>query len=289
MPHGGAAPPPPMAPPVRPELPASLTERLPSLPVELLVVATILALTGAGITLAGLISLPGTLSAVFSGGALGLAFGTLLLYVELGLLVLGVGMAIVALKLTRADKVARAMAFIILGFVLLVILFGGSAGVSISGWYLVTLLVSVASIVVLGFAPSVRQFFASHAGPDYGQPSGVVAARIMLVFFSGGLLLSGVTMFAGISLGVQYLLEALLFTGAGVACLYLNRGLRAARAGARQAATGLAAIGGVFYLWSALSGAVIEIAPLALVGIFVGLLHVPEESREFFAGSTRTD
>jgi hypothetical protein len=100
------------------------------------------------------------------------------------------------------------------------------------------------------------------------------------------LLLAGVTMLAGVSLGAQFLVEGLLFGGAGVAGLYVQRGLRQASVGARQAAAGMAALGGVFYLWSALTGMTIEFVPLVMVAVFVGLLYIPQECQAFFSTAT---
>jgi hypothetical protein len=260
----------------------ALSDRLPQLPLELIAVLLLMAVTGAGLGFVALRALPNAIALAFGSGAYGVMFGSLFLLFELGALTVGAGLVVLAVKLTRADKVARILALVVLGVAAGGELFGGD----LSGWRLLTLLLSAGGLAALAFAPAVNTFFASHAGPDYGQPNAVVASRALLVCFNCGLMLAGVTMLVGITLGARFFFYAAMMFGLASTGFVLGGRLRQRSLQARLRASVLGGAAALLFIWG-LNTSALSLVPLGLVAVQVGLLWLPAESKAFFELDSR--
>jgi hypothetical protein len=254
-----------------------LPAHLPGIPLELLGVCGVMALSGLLLLWPGL-SLLSDGFPLLGDGSFGLAIG--LLAVDVGALVLALAAALglLAWRLSHGDRVARGMSYILLGSIVFAVIVGGSHPTGL----VIVMLFSVAALIVLAAAPNVRQFFTGAAAPDAGQPVSVTMARTLLTWFAVVAIFLGVTFLPMGVLGAQMVFAGVIFLAAGIGVFLLSSRLARGEPTARLITTILMAA----YALLALVGGGRNTGTLLDLGIAAGivcLLWLPQDARAFFA------
>jgi len=254
-----------------------LPAHLPGIPLELLGVCGVMALSGLLLLWPGL-SLLSDGFPLLGDGSFGLAVG--LLAIDLGALILALATALglLAWRLSHGDRVARGMSYILLGAIVFAVIVGGSHPTGL----IIVMLLSVACLIVLAAAPNVRQFFTGAAAPDGGQPVSITIARTLLTWFAVAAIFLGVTFLPMGILGGQMVFAGIIFLAVGVGVFLLSSRLARGEPTARLIATILMAV----YALLALVGGGRNTGTLLDLGIAAGivcLLWLPQDAKDFFA------
>jgi hypothetical protein len=253
-----------------------------SVPPRLWTVIVLLALVGVVIVVPTLFLLVDSLALFSFGNGFDTAFGVFVMVLLLVPLVFGLGCLYLARRIQQGDRVARVLAIVLCLSAAAACLLTGARDL---GWVLAGLL-ALGTAAMLGLDPVVRSHFTGEDARYGAEPSGVVAARALMVVVAAGMLLVGV-LFLPLaayepSLAVYGVLEVVIALGV----FYLSRRLAAGDTTARVLATGLALV----YLMDAIVAGHGEpgvILPVALALCVIGLLWLPDSSRRYFAGLPR--
>jgi hypothetical protein len=254
-----------------------LPAHLPGIPLELLGVCGVMALSGLLLLWPGL-SLLSDGFPLLGDGSFGLAVG--LLAIDIGALIVALAAAfgLLAWRLSHGDRVARGMSYILLGSIVFAVIVGGSHPTGL----IVVMLLSVACLIVLAAAPNVRQFFTGAAAPGAGQPVSVTIARTLLTWFAVAAIFLGVTFLPMGVIGGQMVLAGIIFLAVGIGVFLLSSRLARGEPTARLIVTILMAV----YALLALIGGGRNTATLLDLGIAAGivcLLWLPQDAKDFFA------
>jgi hypothetical protein len=254
-----------------------LPAHLPSIPLELLAVCGLMALSGILLLWPGL-SLLSDGFPVLGDGSFGLALG--LLVIDIGALILALAAALLLLawRLSLGDRVARGLSYVLLGAIVFSSLVGGTQPVGL----IIVMLFSIAALIILAAAPNVRQFFTGAAAPDGGQPVSVVIARTLLTWFAVAAIFLGVTFLPMGVLGGKMVLAGVIFLGVGAGVIAVSSRLARGEPMARLIVTGLMAL----YALLALIGGGRNTGTLLELCIAAGiacLLWLPQDAKAFFA------
>jgi hypothetical protein len=254
-----------------------LPAHLPGIPLEVLGVCGVMALSGLLLLWPGL-SLLSDGFPLLGDGSIGLAIG--LLAIDIGALILALAAAfgLLAWRLSHGDRVARGMSYILLGAIVFAVIVGGSHPTGL----IIVMLLSVACLIVLAAAPSVRQFFTGAGAADAGQPVSVTIARTLLTWFAVVAIFLGVTFLPMGILGGQMVFAGIIFLAVGVGVFVLSSRLAGGEPTARLIVTILMAV----YALLALIGGGRNTATLLDLGIAAGivcLLWLPQDAKDFFA------
>ena len=254
-----------------------LPAHLSSIPLELLGVCGVMALSGLLLLWPGL-SLLSDGFPLLGDGSFGLAVG--LLAIDLGAFVLALAAALglLAWRLSHGDRVARGMSYILLGAIVFAVIVGGSHPTGL----IIVMLLSAACLIVLAASPNVRQFFTGAAAPDAGQPVSITIARTLLTWFAVAAIFLGITFLPMGVLGGQMVFAGIIFLGVGVGVFLLSSRLARGEPTARLIVTILMAV----YALLALIGGGRNTGTLLDLGIAAGivcLLWLPQDAKDFFA------
>lgn len=253
-----------------------LPGQLARIPPELLAVCALMALAGALLLWPVVLFLQAA-SNLIGAGSPWFAIGLLLLDGALLFGAVGAGLVILAWRLTKADRVARGLSYILLGDLACTVLLGGDFPAGL----VVTMLLSLASLAVLGFAPAVRQFFTGPAAPHASQGISVTIARTLITWFAVAFVIVGITFLPMGVLGAKMVIAGIVFVGVGVGVQVLSARLAAGDANARQITSGLMGLYVILALIAAGRG------PSGLMGVViavavVALLWLPQDAQRHF-------
>lgn len=221
--------------------------------------------------------LPDIVEALSDSG-LARTFGLLLLSVWAMLAFAGCALVYLAWRLGHGDRVARGLAYVLLGGLGTAILIGGHPPTE----FVFVTVFCFAAVAVLGGAPRVRSFFAGADEPEGEQPTPVVIARTLVAVWSGVMIFVGVTWLPLGGLAQPFVPIGLALIAIGVAAWYLNRRLASGDPTARTIISAGAAVYLVLLLilGERQPGVIV---PLSLaVGVVVHL-WLPPQSQEYFA------
>jgi len=147
-------------------------------PLELWAVVALFAAPGIYLLQASLRALPDAfryLTASYSLHAL--AFVLLMLIVLVG--ALGAGLVAIGWLLQRGDRVGRGLAYVAVGSFTGMVIFGSNA----TNGQVIAMLVGLAAVAVLAFAPAVVEVFTGPDAPQRDQPTSIVVARVALMIW----------------------------------------------------------------------------------------------------------
>ncbi|MGH9089956.1 MAG: hypothetical protein ACRDZR_01025 [Acidimicrobiales bacterium] len=252
------------------------------MPPRLWIVVALLSLVGLVIVVPSLLLLVDSLAFFSFGNGFDTAFGVFVLVLLLVPLAFGLGCLYLARRIQQGDRVARVIAIVLCLSAAAACLLTGARDL---GWVLAGLL-ALGAAGMLGLDPVVRSYFTGEDARYGAEPTGVVAARVLMVVVAVAMLLVGL-LFLPLaayepSLAVYGVLQVVIALGV----LYLSRRLAAGDATARVFATGAALV----YLVDAIVAGHGEpgvILPVALALCVIGLLWLPDSSRRYFAGLPR--
>lgn len=256
----------------------SLPAPFNTVPPELLAVCALMAAAGALTLYPTVRVLPDILQALGESG-LARTFGLLLLSVWAMLAFFGGASLYLAWRLGHGDRVARGLAYVLLGGLGAAILIGGQRPTE----FVFVMVFCFAALAVLGGAQRVRAFFAEAGEPEREQPTPVVIARTLVAVWSGAMILVGVTWLPLGGLAQPFVPIGLALIAIGGGAWYLNRRLAIGDPTARAIISAGAAIYLVLLLilGERQPGVII---PLSLaVGVVIHL-WLPQQSQEYFAG-----
>ena len=259
------------------QLPAGLAH----LPVELLAVCALMTLAGVLLLWPALQVLPDAFR-LLGYGSLGRAFGLLALDLALVVLTLGVSLLLLAWRLTQADRVARGLAYILLGGYSFAVLIGNdhSAGL------IVTMLLCLAAMAILAGAPNVRAFFTGPNAAHAQEAVSVTVVRTLFAVFAWMMLLFGVSYLPAGALGGRFVVVGLFLIATGAGLFTLNRHLARGEPAARVTATGLMAAYSLLVLIAG-GRATATLLGLAFAAAAVGLLWLPSDAQQHFGRPSR--
>lgn len=261
-----------------PSLTAGTTLELPmlaGLPLELWLVVAAFGVPGAWLVYEMVKALPDALKvlgAQFFGFRIGLALLAILVLVGL----LGAGMLVLAWRLYRRDRVARGLAYAFGATVAVSVLFSSNR-TSAEVW---ALILSVAGILILAFAPRVRAIFDRTAAPD-GAPTSVIVARTIIAVYGVITILVGATYLLLSSAGAKYAVIGVMLIGGAVISFRWSKHLSDADRQARQyLSVGAAAL--VVLMLALGQKSTGLLIPIGLIVSAVGTLWLPADARLFF-------
>jgi hypothetical protein len=216
-----AAYPPPAGAPGRPLAPADWQRSLPApfnaIPAAVVVVCALMAFAGVLVLWPVLAALPETLELLGQGGlAFQIGLLVLTLWVVLGLF--GAALLVLAWRLAHADRVARALTYVLCATLGLSILFGDEQ----SGQLTLVMLACFGTLAALGLAPNVRGFFTGGDAPQSGQPVALVVARTLVAVWAACITLVGATFLPLGGLGAKFVLVGIAMLALGIGAFYLN-------------------------------------------------------------------
>jgi hypothetical protein len=216
--------------------------------------------------------LPDLLDLLSSGG---FQFGLFLLAVWLLFAFFGGSCLYLAFRLTRADRVARGLSYVLMGGLALAILIGNehTAGLTI------TMLLAAASVAVLALTPGPRAFFAS--GKQGEHPDGLVIARTLIAVWAVIMLAVGLVFLPLGGLGAKYVIVGLFFIGLGGGAFFLSSRLAQ---GDQTARIIVSAGAGIYLILLLILGDRDPglLLPLAMVVGIGAYLWIPQDVQRFF-------
>ncbi|MGH9071538.1 MAG: hypothetical protein ACRDX8_10340 [Acidimicrobiales bacterium] len=193
-------------------------------------------------------------------------------------LVLGVGCVYLARRVQQGDRVARVLAIVVCITI-------GSACILTSardlGWVL-SAVVALATAGILAFDPVVKAHFLGEDATYGAEPSAVVAARVLLVCVACAVILVGIMFLPLGAYEPSLIAVGLIYIGIGGCYLYLSRRLAAGSATARVVLSGIV-IGYVVLAVVAGHAQPGVLLPVSMALCILGLLWLPESSRNYFA------
>lgn len=248
--------------------------RLRQLPVELLVVSGLMGLAGVILLVMTLLLVPPAFEVLTAGGDFWI-FGLALLS---GLILVGgvaVGMVLLAWRLTTGDRVARGLAYVLLGAVVAAVLVGRDLRFPL----VLVLLGSLASAALLAFSPPVNEYF--RASTRHGDAAvSVVIARTLILWWGFAVIVIGASLLPLAGLDGGSALLGLLLVGLGVGAFVVSAAIARGEARARIAVTVAAAVYAVLPFingqWRS------AIVPLTFAIGLVTFLWVPPDAKAHF-------
>lgn len=258
---------------------ARLPGRLSGIPLELVGVCALM-------TVAGLLLLWPALQIVspafqmLGAAGLGTALGLLVLELALMILALGVGLLLLAVRLTRADRVARGLSYALLGGFSLSVLLGNDHSTGL----IVVMLACVACLATLAGAPAVRTFFTGPGAPHAGEGVSVTVARTLLAVFACAVIFLGVAFLPAGDLGARWVVVGVVLIAIGAGVFTISSRLSRGEPAARLLISGLMALYGILDLITAGRNTV-SILPLMMAAAIVGLLWIPADAQRHFSRS----
>jgi hypothetical protein len=185
-------------------------------------------------------------------------------------------MLAIAWKLHRRDRVGRGLAYAFVGTLVVSVAFSDSR----TSWETWAMVISLAGIAILAFAPRVRAIFDRAGSPD-DAPTSVVVSRTLIALFTALAILIAVIYLLLASVSGKYVVLAIVAAAAAVAASRWSARLAQADRNARLVMT----IGGaaVAVLLIALGRASTGLlVPLGLIVSAVGALWLPNDARVYF-------
>jgi hypothetical protein len=257
-----------------------LPGHLPRIPLELLGVCGVMALSGL-LLLWPSLTLLGNGFPILGDGSVGLALG--LLAIDIGVIILAFAAALLLLawRLSHGDRVARGLSYVMLGAIAFAVLVGGDHSVGL----IIVMLLSLACIAVLALVPAVKQFFTGPNAPHGGESMSVTMVRTLLTWFAGSAIFLGATFLPMGAIGAQMIVAGLVFIGVGIGVFVLSSRLAQGEPTARLITTGLT---GAYALLALIGGGrnTATLLDLAIAGGIVCLLWLPEDAKRHFAQSS---
>jgi hypothetical protein len=248
-----------------------------SVPSELVLICGLMAIAGAFL-LWPVIDLLHAGFGIIGEGTFGRDFGLLLVISGAILLFFSVSAFVLAWRMAHADRVARALSYVLLGGLGASILFGTG-----KDWQLVlVMLASIGAVVVLALAPRVRAFFTGPNAMQYDRPSSIVTVQALLYAWAGLIGLNGVIYLLLSDLASKFVVVGVFFLVLAAAACHLGRQLSAGAPLVRLLVT----VGGLVYgvlLLVAGQGSIGLLVPLSGVVGAVAFLWLPQDARTFFA------
>lgn len=250
---------------------------LTQVPPELLAVCALMAVAGLLLLWPALQILPPSFQVLGLGG-LATALGLLALELGIVILALGVSLLILAVRLTRADRVARGLSYILLGAFSLAVLFGNDHYIGL----VIVMLLCLACLAILAGVPRVRMFFTGPEAPHAGEGVSVTVARTLLAAFACLCILLGVAFIPAGDLGGQWVLAGIMLIAIGVTVFVLNSHLARGEPAARLITTGLLVVYAILELITSGRDPA-SLLPLAMAAGIAGLLWLPPDAQQHFS------
>ncbi|HWX86751.1 MAG TPA: hypothetical protein VNX67_01110 [Solirubrobacteraceae bacterium] len=258
----------------------ALPRPLSSIPLELLAVCALMTFGGLFVLWPVLESMPSSFKLLGLSGPF-FALGLLLFEVWIMLGAFGAICLYVAWRLANADRVARGVAYVLLGAFAAALLVGNVHNTQMT----LVLLACLGAVGTLWLSPNVRAFFTGAGAPQGDQPMPVIVARVLLAIWSASLCLQGVLLLPLGALGGAYVPVGLLMLAAGVGGFVMNRRV----ANGDETARLIVSAGVVLHVVLLLALGRSDPAVLIPVGLALGVawnLWAPPESQRFFSRST---
>ena len=252
-------------------------------PPRLAIVAGLLGLLGVVAAIPTVILLVDSIR-LFQFGRFGVAFGLAGIIGCINVGAFSAGCVLLGRGLYRADRVARVLTIAGCTAFAAAALLSSSRNI---GW-VIAAIAAIAVIALLAADPSIRSHFTGPDAPSHGQPTTVLAARVLLLvaaFFTADVAATFVAL--GIVQASSFV-YALIFGAIGVTEWLLARQLGAGDRRARAVVTALALV----YLVIALvagHGAVGVVLACAGTAVIPGLLWLPDSSRAYFGANSWTE
>ncbi|MDQ1394463.1 MAG: hypothetical protein QOF30_3440, partial [Acidimicrobiaceae bacterium] len=210
------------------------------------------------------------------GGALALFFLVILAIPA----AFGVACVLLAVALSRGDRVARVLSVALSATIGVAVLFSAS----LTPAWLVVLSGCAATIGFLTLDVSVRDYFHGPGARGRAEPEFVVAARTLLIVLATCIGLVGVMYLPLGTIGGRFALIGLVMLAVATAVVVMSRRVGQGDPNARTVVTAVMAIYG---LLSFVDGhnELSVLLPLGLAAAVVGFLWLPESSKSFFVNN----
>jgi hypothetical protein len=273
-----------VVPPPPPASPAPWQSSLPApfntVPVEVVLIAALMAFAGVLVLWPTLKALPDVFNLLGSGNGLGFQFGLLLFTVWIVLALFGTSLLVLAWRLGHADRVARGLSYCLCGSIGAAILLGDQQGTQL----VLVMLACFGAIAVLALVPRVQQFYAGGQAPQGDQPTSVVIARTLVAVWASCMTLVGAMFLPLGGLGSKFVLVGLVMLALGIGAFYANKRVGRGDQAARKVVT----VGAALYALLTLIVGRSDPGLLIPLGIAVGIvwnLWRPEDARRYFTAS----